>query len=282
MSDLDARPHAIAPEDSAERVSPTALSRPAPQVPPAERARAWLDWYGPGRLAVTVCCVALVAVGGFWLVRAPAPSAEATLPRASAPSVPGAPPGVTLPVTSSPGDAASTSAPAAPSTAPVTTVGLTHVVVHVAGEVSEPGVYELAAGARVDDAVRQAGGPTAEADLDAVNLAEFLGDGQRLFVPPVGVADHATTPVLSPPSASGSSSGSSGSSDSAGAPVGPIDVNRADIDELEELPGVGPATARAIVDDREANGPFLSVDDLERVAGVGPAKLAALRDLVTV
>jgi competence protein ComEA len=140
------------------------------------------------------------------------------------------------------------------------------VVVHVAGAVVAPGVYELDAGARVRDAVLAAGGPTSDANWDALNLAALVADASRVHVPAIGeevVATIAPTPVGEP--------GSSG----------PVDVNTADAALLETLPGVGPATAAAIITERERNGPFLGIDDLDRVPGIGPAKLAALRDLVT-
>jgi competence protein ComEA len=139
------------------------------------------------------------------------------------------------------------------------------ITVHVAGAVMAPGVYRLAAGVRVHDAIEAAGGPIGDADVDALNLAADVADGSRVYVPTVG--EHV---VLVPDAAGGSSS-----------PAGPIDVNRASAVELETLPGVGPATATAIVTERERNGPFLTVDDLERVPGIGPAKLAAMRDFVT-
>jgi competence protein ComEA len=140
------------------------------------------------------------------------------------------------------------------------------VVVHVAGAVLTPGVYELDAGARVDDAVRTAGGPRSDAELDGLNLAAVVVDGQRVYVPVLGEIDLATV-------AEGTA---------AEAAVGPVDLNSATVEQLDALPGVGPATASAIVDDRERNGPFATVDDLDRVPGIGPAKLGAIRDLVTV
>ena len=249
------------------------VARPDPPVGLGERIVAWWRWFGPARLVATVVSVVVVGLLGFWLVRSPVPAAEATLPVAGATSLPT----VTLPPpTTTAGDPHSmTSAPSEEATTADVTI-----VVHVAGAIARPGVYELTGGARVDDAIGAAGGPSADADLDAVNLAQVLADGQRLFVPVVGSVDHAETPVLSP--SGGSGVGTSGPVDD-GSPSrsDPVDLNRAGTDELEQLPGVGPATASAIVDDRERNGPFLTVDELERVPGVGPAKLAALRDLVT-
>jgi competence protein ComEA len=139
--------------------------------------------------------------------------------------------------------------------------------------VSRPGVYELDPSARVIDAVTAAGGSVAGADLDGLNLAAPLVDGQRVYVPHVGEVDPAAVPAGGAPAPTGLEGG---------APRGPVNLNTATAAELESLPGVGPATAATIVDDRTRNGPFASVDDLERVPGIGPAKLAALREQVTV
>ncbi|HYN33048.1 MAG TPA: helix-hairpin-helix domain-containing protein [Ilumatobacteraceae bacterium] len=150
---------------------------------------------------------------------------------------------------------------------PTTTVPTT-VLIHVAGAVIEPGVYALQPGARVRDAIVAAGGPTELADWNAVNLAAVVVDATRVYVPVVGEEVPAELVVGSAPGV-------------ASVLVGPVDVNRATPDELEELPGVGPATALAIVTERERNGPFVDADDLDRVPGIGPAKIDALRDLVT-
>jgi competence protein ComEA len=208
-------------------------------------------------MLVTAGCVAIVVAGGYWLARAPVAATESALPRAAAGGT--TPPAPTLPP---PIDVAAVS-PDAIAPAP-------RLVVHVAGAVLNPGVYQLDSGARVHDAVEAAGGPAATADLDGVNLAVVLADGQRIYLPEVGEVDPAAVASGAPAVGSPSGAGS------------PIDLNVATVDELDTLPGVGPATAAAIVDDRQRNGPFASVDDLERVPGIGPSKLASLRDLVTV
>ncbi len=151
-----------------------------------------------------------------------------------------------------------------PSSVTTTTAPAAPLVVHVAGAVASPGVRRLPPGSRVIDAVEAAGGLRADADTDRVNLAAELVDGTQVYVPAVG------EPV--PPGASGSS----------GEASGPIDLNTADATALETLPGVGPATAAAIIDHRERNGPFTSVDGLLDVRGIGEAKLAQIRDLVRV
>lgn len=139
------------------------------------------------------------------------------------------------------------------------------VVVHVAGAVRSPGVYSLLADARVEDALDAAGGALPGADLDQLNLAAPLPDGVQIRVPLVGEV-LPVTPSL-------------GLADPA---EGPIDINRATESQLDDLPGVGPATAAAIVGWREEHGPFSSTEGLLDVPGIGPAKLAGLVDLVVV
>ena len=146
----------------------------------------------------------------------------------------------------------------------------------MAGAVVSAGLYQIEAGARVGAAITLAGGPTPDADIDVVNLAAVVVDGSRIYVPRVG---ESVPPEVAPAGSSASGSGAAGTAAASG--PGIVDVNIATIDELDELPGVGPATAAAIVTERERNGPFVDVDDLDRVPGIGPAKLEALRDLVT-
>lgn len=203
-----------------------------------ERVRGW------GRLAQTATAIAaaiVVAVVAFIVLRpAGADSApDDQLPRASA-----------APAT----NVASTAAPAV-------------VVVQAAGAVAQPGLFRLPSGARVDDLVRAAGGLTADADPDRVNLAAPLSDGQKVYIPRQG------EPI--PADASNADGATTASSQ-------PIDLNTASIAELDSLPGVGPATAQAIVDYRSQHGHFRSVDDLLNVRGIGPAKLDEIRGLVRV
>lgn len=140
------------------------------------------------------------------------------------------------------------------------------VVVHVAGAVNRPGVVVLSPDARVKDAVDAAGGAVAGADLARVNLAAELVDGSQIYVPLVGE---------DPP---GPVDGGQGLD----APGGLVDVNTADAAALETLPGIGPATAAAIIEHRQTHGPFTAVEGLLDVNGIGEAKLAALVDLVQV
>jgi competence protein ComEA len=143
------------------------------------------------------------------------------------------------------------------------------VVVDVAGAVRRPGVYRLESGARVDDAVRRAGGATSRADLASINLAAKLEDGKQVLVPVRAPAGGAAG-TAAPPGTS------------ATAPGQPINLNTATLEQLDTLAGVGPATAQKILDYREQHGGFSSVDELDRVPGIGPGRLAALRDLVRV
>ena len=143
------------------------------------------------------------------------------------------------------------------------------VLVHVAGAVANPGVVELADGARVLDALARAGGAADDADLTAVNLARVVVDGEQIVVPRVG-----ETPIAAP-GVSGSGGGGSGA-------PGLVNLNAADATALETLPGVGPAIAARIVAWRDENGPFRSVDELLAVSGIGEKTLDGFRDLVTV
>jgi len=141
------------------------------------------------------------------------------------------------------------------------------LVVYVVGAVHKPGVYSLAEGARVLDAVAAAGGLVADADAARVNLAARVADGTRLAVPRVG--EVATV------DAGGASAGS-------GEANGPLNLNSATAEQLDKLPGVGLSTAAAIVAFREQHGAFRSIDQLLDIRGIGPARLEELRPHVTV
>ncbi len=222
--------------------------RPAPPRSIADRVRAWIEWVGVGRIAASAIAVLIVLGGGYWLVRPPAATTESKLPYAGTATTAG-----TAPTTASPSVSA-------------TTIASEFVVVHVAGAVSAPGVYKLVAGSRVIDAVQAAGGLAVDANPDAVNLAALIADGERVYVPAVG---ELLSPVVTV--AGGTT-----------AEVWPININSADATRLEDLPGVGPATAALIISYRDQHGPFASVEQLADVRGIGPAKLDAIRSLVTV
>jgi competence protein ComEA len=212
--------------------------------------------------------VLAVGLGGYWLLRAPATPVEAGLPMA-----PGAA-GQSVPPTSalSPDLAPVGTIAAAAASTTVAVVVPDTIVVHVAGAVVAPGVYRLPAAARVVDALTAAGGAAPMARTDAVNLAAAVHDGDRVYVPTVDEVPSVPAGVSGTAAPDGVA---------ASAPSGPVDVNTATVDELDGLPGVGPATAAAIVAYRDSNGPFASVEGLADVRGIGPAKLEAIRSLVT-
>lgn len=201
---------------------------------------------------------AVVALTAWWLL------GRGATPALDPPELPLASPLTSL--------GAQRSQPGGSAGAPSTTAAAA-VVVDVAGAVVTAGVYQLAAGSRVGDAVRSAGGIRPDADLARVNLAAPVADGARVWIPARG---EAAPPELVPVASSGD-----GRSESGAAPS-PIDINAATIAELDELPGVGPATAGSIVEHRRAHGPFASVDELADVRGIGPAKLESIRPLVKV
>jgi len=157
-------------------------------------------------------------------------------------------------------------AESAPASTPPTTG---EVIVDVAGAVARPGVVRLAGPGRVIDAIAAAGGAATDADLNQVNLAAKVNDGDRIYVPRRGESPP-------PPPTAGGSSGTPA------AQAGPVDLNSATPEQLDALPGVGPATAKAIVEYRTRHGLFRTVDDLLSVPGIGPAKLANLKPLVRV
>jgi competence protein ComEA len=150
--------------------------------------------------------------------------------------------------------------------------------VYVAGEVRHPGVYHLSASDRVQDAVRRAGGASGRADLVAVNLAAHVADGQQIVIPPRGTAGAAQGAVGAAAAGGGALAGAAASDAGDGAP---INLNTAGPEQLDTLDGVGPTTARKIVEYRRQHGGFRSVDELDRIPGIGPKRLAALRGRVT-
>jgi competence protein ComEA len=133
------------------------------------------------------------------------------------------------------------------------------LVVDVTGAVRRPGVYRMPAGSRVDDAVRRAGGAAGRAELEAINLAARLADGQQVVVPE---------------RAPGGSAAATG----AAAEEGPISLGTATVEQLEEIDGIGPVTAADIVEFRDEHGGLSAVDQLDQVSGIGPATMDALRE----
>ncbi len=133
------------------------------------------------------------------------------------------------------------------------------LVVHVAGAVREPGVYRLAEGSRVTDALERAGGPTAAASSDAINLAAPLADGQQVQVP-------AAAP------------GGAGAAAAPGEAAGPVSLGSATEADLDAIEGIGPVTAAAILEFRDERGGVASIDELDQISGIGPATMDALRE----
>lgn len=153
-------------------------------------------------------------------------------------------------------------------------------VVHVIGQVAQPGVLTLPVGARVADAVAAAGGALPGADLSAVNLARRVNDGEQIVV---GLPSALTVANEAHSTAGSATSGGTALPAASGvAGSGSVNLNHATSEDLQELPRVGPVTAEKIITYRETNGPFTSVEQLLEVPGIGEGTLAGLRDLVTV
>ena len=238
------------------------------------RIEDWWRWLGWKRLVVGAVALPVAAVVVWWLVQLPTPPIENFIPTATtSPSISSELPSFL------PSDLLLDGSDSQRGSEPL------RVAVHVVGAVQQPGVYHLAVGSRGDDAVRSAGGATSQADLKRVNLAAVLVDGQQLWIPRIGERIVPNTlPNAVPNNLSNAVSGAGARSNavpSTGVPA-LVDINQATVADLDRLPGIGPSTARAIVDHRTRNGPFASVDDLLAVRGIGPAKLAELRALVRV
>jgi competence protein ComEA len=229
------------------------MSRPPPFVlppnGPGSRARALLA--GAGRQRVAVALLALAALAGalaIWARAAPRLAGPTPGQEAAAPSE------QTLPRV-------------APDTSAAVGASAGEVAVHVAGRVRRPGLVRLPAGSRVQDAVRAAGGATPGADLDAINLARKLTDGEQVRVPAPG--DPAPPPDPATPGGAGTT------------PSAPLDLNTATLEQFDTLPGVGEVTANRIIAYRSAH-PFTDVDELLEVPGIGQRRFDQLKDLVTV
>jgi competence protein ComEA len=193
-------------------------------------------------IGLLAIAVLVVAGAGFWYAR----------------SLPGR---VSVQLAGDPGGRGSATG-ASPSPSPAV------IFVYVTGLVRHPGVYEFHQGDRVIDALRVAGGARPGADLTTVNLAAFLTDAQQVTILKKGAAPAGGVAGLG-----GAGPGGSG---------GPVNINTATLEELETLPGIGPALGQRIIDYRTAHGPFRSVDDLMNVSGIGEKRLADLRPSITV
>lgn len=229
-------------------VAPALAAEPVVPRPVSDEgfATVWLDrlhaWRDDPRARVAAIAVFALACGFVWYRVAVGGGGQATpvAPTADAAS----------------NEAAALAGPAAPEGGPI--------VVHVAGAVAAPGVYELPAGARVAEAIEAAGGAAPDADLDRLNLAARLADGQRVHVARVGAPNDA--------------GGSAAATDDGSL----VNLNTATPAELESLPGIGPVLAQAIIEAREARGGFRSIRDLLAVRGIGEGRFADVRAHVTV
>lgn len=207
--------------------------------------------------------IAVGVIGGIVMAAWPRPSADIQIVQTGTAPAPAAAPA--LPPTAAAATASQTTPPAP--TSPV-------VGVYITGEVAAPGVYIINEGSRLANLILIAGGPTAQADITAVNLAALLRDEQHWHIP---ARDPAAAPLPAGLVASGQAQRGSASS-----PTSKLNLNTADVDQLKILPGIGEVRAQAIVSHREDNGAFPSVDALLDVSGIGVATLESLRDFIEV
>ncbi|MFG3227602.1 helix-hairpin-helix domain-containing protein [Kitasatospora sp. NPDC048194] len=267
---LAAPPPAIAGVAPPEAVH---LAEPPPTggAPPRFAAALALDRRAVAGLAILLLFAVGYAVQHFWLAR-PEAVAVPALAAASAPSEPG------LPASSSPaGAVASAGAATAPGSSgagpPEVPAGQGAggaVVVDIGGRVHLPGLHTLPGGSRVADALRAAGGPLPDTDTRGLNLARLLADGEQILV-------GEPAPVPAPAPVSGGGNGPSGG----GTPRPPVSLNRATLEQLDTLPGVGPTLAQRILAYRTSHGSFRTVDQLRQVSGIGARTFAELRPLLT-
>ena len=196
-------------------------------------SRSASDWIGRYRalLAAAILSVTVVSVAVFFVRRPEPPRVVVQQP------------------TTKPAAAVSPQVPAV-------------LMVHLSGEVIAPGVYSLPVGARIDDALKAAGGPTGSGDIHRLNLAARLADGQQIVVPKTG------NPQLAGVAASPSPT------------FGRVSINTASVAELDRLPGVGPVTAQRIVAYREQKGPFPTVEHLRTANLVNKATFEKIKDLI--
>ena len=205
-----------------------------------------IKWFGLSRLIGSFLSLIAVALAGWWLLRIPPPPPEDSIPIASTVTT------LSFAVSSQ-----------------QATALISEITVHIAGAVKTPGVYQFRLGARINDGVVAAGGATAQADLDSVNLAMLLSEGIQIYIPKRNEKPHIVVqPRFTNPTSSNDAKDKQ-------LPVS-ININTATAIELEQLAGVGPSTAKAIIAFREKNGSFKTVEDLLNVRGIGPAKLSEI------
>ncbi|GAA3623993.1 hypothetical protein GCM10022223_46260 [Kineosporia mesophila] len=230
------------------------------------RIRGGSRWDVPVRAAVAAAVLAFVVVvaTGVLLVRGSGDEGVA---------IGESQPLVSVSVAPTPNEDVSARVDRSPAPSAVGAGGAVPSRVHVVGQVRHPGVVSLGADARVQDAIEAAGGAAGQADLNRINLARKVVDGERILVPKPGqkVPDEVSVPPVSGAAPSGG-----------GAPGTPVDLNTATVGELDALPGVGPVLAGRIVEWRQANGRFTTVDDLNEVSGIGDSTMEKLRPMVRV
>ena len=150
------------------------------------------------------------------------------------------------------------------------------IFVDIGGAVKNPMLAELPDGSRVDDAIQAAGGLKQEADMSSINRAEFLLDGQKIYIPSLAMDEDGNIIEAAPSAGAADASGSSGTVS------GKVNINTAGSEQLQTLNGVGPATAQKIIDYRQSNGSFSSVEDIKNVSGIGDKTFEKLKDSITI
>lgn len=153
------------------------------------------------------------------------------------------------------------------------------IAIHITGQVKKPGILYLKLGSRIADAIQEAGGATKNADLDRVNLAYILSDGQKIYIPSKNEKEEEISYIIS-------NSGENilveeGNNKKEGVNE-KVNINTATQTELEELPGIGPSLAQRIIEYRETNGNFQSIEDLQNVKGIGDSKYGNIKDHVCI
>jgi competence protein ComEA len=217
------------------------------------KVKTTIKWFGLSRLIGSVLSLIAVALAGWWLLRVPPPPPEDSIPIAST--------ATTL-----------SFAVSSPQKIELEAKLVRELTVHIAGAVKTPGLYQLRVGARINDGVIAAGGATAQADLDSVNLAMLLSEGEQIYIPKRNEKPHI---IVQPRFTNSNNSNSSNNSTNSELQIS-ININTATAIELEQLAGVGPSTAKAIIEFRQKNGGFKTVEDLLNVRGIGPAKLSEI------
>lgn len=148
------------------------------------------------------------------------------------------------------------------------------IVIHIAGQVVNPGIVKLKDGARIVEAIEAAGGITADANLEKINLAYILEDGMKVYIPSINDEEennYVTT------SSNGISSNSSSSKQNL-----KININTASVEDFEQIPGIGSSIASRIVEYRKENGKFATIEDIKNVSGIGDSKFNNIKNYIYV